>query len=90
MLSLHLITFLMFYILVHVTFLAADSYMLELKFAISITEQQAVLTGFLSRGHAVLAEESLTRLHTLTEFTKVFRVTISINLGVKISKFIIV
>ena len=27
-------------------------------------------------------------LHTSTEFTKYFRVTISLNLGVKISKFI--
>ena len=56
LLSLHLITFLMFlfllgtfFILVPITFLAADSCLPELHFAICHTAAKSVLTGLLSR-----------------------------------------
>ena len=56
LLSLHLVTFLMFFILVHVTFLSSRC-MLELKFA--IYSRAASLPSQAS--YSVLAQESLTR-----------------------------
>jgi len=56
LLSLHLVTFLMFFILVHVTFFSSRC-MLELQFAIYY--RAASLPSQVS--YAVLAQESLTR-----------------------------